>query len=221
RRLFCGGVIVSDTHILTAAHCMTRKKASKVWIVAAEHNWNDPNHTRITRFIKKIHYHKKFKPGFESRADVAILELYHPLPLTVPSVRTLCLPDPEAEDFAGRIGTVAGWGITSIHTEELSNKLQVIQVPIWNNTECRKTGFGKNILKHMLCAGEVEGGIDACTGDSGAGLSIENEGRHLLVGTVSFGFSCALPRWPGVYTRTSSFSSWIEEIIKSGITCEN
>lgn len=68
-----------------------------------------------------------------------------------------------------------------------------------------------NILDSMLCAGWVEGGRDACNGDSGGPLT--DHASTVLVGLVSWGRGCAEPNTSGVYSRVASFADWIDRII--------
>ena len=60
----------------------------------------------------------------------------------------------------------------------------------------------------MFCAG-VNGHIDSCQGDSGGPLVAEHKGRIYVIGVVSFGFGCASPGIPGVYTKVSNFDRWL------------
>lgn len=76
-------------------------------------------------------------------------------------------------------------------------------VPIASYAYCNK-GYGY-IPTSMLCAGYARGGTDACRGDSGGPLHCGNT----LSGIVSWGYSCAEPGYPGVYTNVSYYREWI------------
>lgn len=54
-----------------------------------------------------------------------------------------------------------------------------------------------NIERFMLCFGQVEGGIDACMGDSGGSISCVVDGIPLSMGVVSWGIGCAEANRPG------------------------
>ncbi|KAH3793633.1 hypothetical protein DPMN_147148 [Dreissena polymorpha] len=67
----------------------------------------------------------------------------------------------------------------------------------------------------MVCAGYMEGGIDACAGDSGGPLVCSVEGLYYVMGVISWGTGCALPGYPTVYAKVAAFQSWIETTIAS------
>lgn len=75
-----------------------------------------------------------------------------------------------------------------------------------------KTAYGKQLTERMFCAGvKGVGGKDACQGDSGGPLVAKGK----LHGIVSWGRGCALPGYPGVYTRVTAVRQWIR--LNSGI----
>ena len=59
----------------------------------------------------------------------------------------------------------------------------------------------------MFCAGEVNvGGKDACQGDSGGPVTWNG----MVIGATSWGFGCAYPNYPGVYTDIAQYRDWVD-----------
>merc|ERR1719431_192253 len=87
----------------------------------------------------------------------------------------------------------------------LGRQLMKVTVPVVSDKDCRGAYGQNDILDSMICAGLDEGGKDSCQGDSG-GPFMCGDG---LSGVVSWGYGCAEPGYPGVYTQTSYFISWL------------
>lgn len=72
----------------------------------------------------------------------------------------------------------------------LSQVLQVAAVPLLDLDTCRRAdvygGRRQSILDSMLCAGRLEGGVDACGGDSGGPLACEVNGKEQLTYVCTF-----------------------------------
>lgn len=82
-----------------------------------------------------------------------------------------------------------------------------VSVPIVSKSECGDAyKYMNEITDRMLCAGYTSGGKDACQGDSGGPLT----GDGILYGLVSWGYGCAKPNYPGVYTNVANLRSWIK-----------
>ena len=76
----------------------------------------------------------------------------------------------------------------------------------------------KNVLKYgKLCAGIIDGGRDACAGDSGGPLTVKRgeDNKWVLAGIISNGINCGQPNTPGVYTQVSAYVDWINAVINS------
>ena len=88
-----------------------------------------------------------------------------------------------------------------------------LQIPVVAQDRCKealsrfKTA---RIDEKVLCAGYAKGGKDACQGDSGGPLIFPRGDRAYLIGIVSYGYRCAEPGYPGVYTRITKFTDWIQ-----------
>lgn len=113
----------------------------------------------------------------------------------------------------------AGWGAlsykpTNEHQEpSYSTYLYAINISIIPRDVCISPHNNKrDIGPNSFCAGSMAGGKDSCEGDSGAGLfcSGRNSSENRLAGIVSWGWKCAEPNFPGVYTNVWAYKDWIE-----------
>ncbi|CAG7723785.1 unnamed protein product [Allacma fusca] len=229
-KFYCGATLISSRYILTAAHCVHNVPKDQITIVFGEHDRNvtheSPTHYRKIDTIIK---HRSFnRANFYN--DIAVIRMDKPIRFSR-YISPACLPiDLEDEDFDGHRGTVAGWGRTQ-EKGKPSHILREVEVPIITNDECTSPEFShytsREITSNMMCAGYVEGKLDACQGDSGGPLNWERdddtskEGVKYVIGIVSWGQGCARPKYPGIYTRITKYLDWIRENTRDSCFCSN
>lgn len=79
---------------------------------------------------------------------------------------------------------------------------------------CQKLFAHFNGTEQVCAGGLPEGGKAVCNGDSGGPLQCQSEdGRWHQVGVVSYGFPCALPNKPDVFTSVAHYHEWISQTI--------
>lgn len=134
----------------------------QVTVVLADHDRNDPN--RFSKTTIRGVSHAKSHENFDVRSfnnDIAIITLDAPVRFDS-KVQTACLPESGLSDYTGRLGVVAGWGLTE-EREVSSSILQKVSVPVWSKQDCYASGYGERKLsENMFCAGYPEGKRDAC-----------------------------------------------------------
>ncbi|XP_063593874.1 chymotrypsinogen A-like isoform X1 [Penaeus indicus] len=209
----CGGSILTTTHIITAAHCVDYD-SPQVVVVAGEHNIETDDET-VTQIIrgKKITMHPKFNPNNMAN-DIAIITLKSSLEWT-DNVGPICLPPDNT--FENRDAVITGWGLLDYPGSTLPDELQEAAVTVSDHKECKDTYAFSNfpVTDKHICAADP--GRDSCRGDSGGPLMTKENGVWVLLGLSSFSpRECATEGVPGVYTRVSSYSTWILSKISSG-----
>ncbi|XP_049863595.1 proclotting enzyme-like [Schistocerca gregaria] len=203
---FCGGALISETHVLTAAHCIEPHKLTDITVRLGEYDLDRRDETRAVdlRVVEATMHPRYDRSTYEN--DVAVLRLRRRAAFNS-YVMPVCLPAID-EGFVNRTAYVTGWGSIQFGGPG-SPVLRQVGIPVWPHQRCEPL-FSQPILDTHLCAGAYEGGKDSCQGDSGGPLVIQEEdGRWVAVGVVSWGIGCGNKDSPGIYTRVSKFLPWI------------
>ncbi|CAF1320823.1 unnamed protein product [Didymodactylos carnosus] len=221
---FCDGSILSESYILTAAHCVDNKTPEGILILAGIHNKSDKN--VLVHKVDQIYIHPNWSSlSSKRRHDIAILHLSQPLNFTTNSrIKRTCVPDlkwsTSIEEYPlnGTHLVVSGWDDTQLDNRSSSpDILHQVEVFLIHHND-RICNESLNDERGQFCAALYEGGKDTCQGDSGGPIFQWIGDRWEQVGIASFGIGCSLEGLPGVYTRLAYYSDWIRSVISEPIT---
>ncbi|EDV38947.2 uncharacterized protein Dana_GF24742, isoform D [Drosophila ananassae] len=199
----CGGAILSEKLILTAAHCLlqgtVRLKPQDFEVVAGTpKRLNEVDTTQVMQ-VKHVRAHSQYEHlGY----DIGLMVLAKKLSYNnaVASIKI-----PQEEPPAGKQCVALGWGAI-IQFGPCPNEIVNVDLIVRDRSAC--AAYGSVFIKGMLCVSHSrDDDSDSCEGDSGGPLICDEK----VYGIVSFGSGCGEPQYPGVYTSVYTFLKWINK----------
>ncbi|CAH2002623.1 unnamed protein product [Acanthoscelides obtectus] len=225
----CSATLISQLHVVTAAHCVKRKNrgydetldAKDLLVKLGKLNIQEWTYSPGEKIIapKSITVHPDYISS-HSDADIAVLELIERIEFTT-TIRPICLwsGPTNLEVVVGKLGTVVGWGMDENGNITTSEPRQV-SLPVVSHEDCLSSSaiFATQVTGRTFCAG-FRNGSGPCNGDSGSAFALQQNGRWMLRGIVSISVSehatrhCDLSNYV-IFTDASKYVDWLLSFFK-------
>lgn len=227
-RVRCGGSIVSDLWVVTAAHCLDLSSNVADYKVIAGalrirpgQSCFSPGPGELLLELEDISVHSNFGQPLNTSNDIAMLKLERPIDFrSNPNVKPIRMQHLISPIMSGEKCTAMGWGATGESNGRPSPVLQEVELEIQSHITCRRQAellipacARRPCFDYtMFCAGREDGGVDTCGGDSGGGVICEQDGSQVLAGITSWGISatCGMEGY-GFYANMDRLLGFIDD----------
>jgi len=208
---FCGGTVISATHVMSAGHCKINGFLSRYTVAlgGTDYRYLDQQLSMSSWVV-----HPQFTQTNGINYDYSVITVSSAITLTPGVVEAATLPA-SGQEFTGN-AIISGWGKTKgtgIGSNTLPTTLQWVELPILEDSVCKSVWGRSSITPQSICVGSSSAGTGACNGDSGGPMvQTDSNGVTWLIGNTSWGASsCDASSYPTIYSKNSAVADWIQQ----------
>ena len=209
----CGGTLIDDRHVLTAASCFKQSLFPARYAIAlGAHKLSDA--ANVTVDVERLIFHSDYN-DVTNENDIGLMRLSSPIPSASGTVGTACLSQSVRRSSSSDSYVIAGWGATRFLSGLARPTDELRQAKVNAMTECSRV-YPYFDARKQICAGTSNFSSDPCQGDNGGGLfekRTTDTDRWILAGIISYGNGCATSGYPSVYVRVTAYFDWIQTSI--------
>jgi len=212
---YCGGTIIDDHHVLTAARCLSGKFNNKFTVIVGDHDLSKREKTQQHLHIARSFIHPQFNMRTANN-DIAIIKTREKIVFDN-YVQPACIATGQNFYKPGTKVLVSGWGIWK--GLQKPQKLQAAQMVVMDFKKCNRNYINivhRPLTRGEFCANNAQGSHfkDVCNGDNGGPVIVERNGKFILTGIVSWSSNrCAQRGLSGVHTRVAYYNKWIQNVL--------
>ncbi|XP_030153718.1 complement factor D isoform X2 [Lynx canadensis] len=205
----CGGFLVSERWVLSAAHCVEDLADGKLQVLLGAHSLSQPEPSKRLYDVLRAVPHPDSRPDTIDH-DLLLLQLSEKAELG-PAVQPLAWQRLDRDVAAGTLCDVAGWGVVT-HAGRRPDRLQQLQLRVLDRATCNQRTYHDGTITRSMMCGESNR-RDTCKGDSGGPLVCGGVAEAVV---TSGSRVCGNRKKPGIYTRLASYVAWIDGVMAEG-----
>ncbi|XP_073701199.1 granzyme B-like [Garra rufa] len=214
RQHICGGMLIRNDYVLTAAHCLNQVSHNRhhVEVVLGAHNITEvetsQQRIQVMKFIRHPMFEQSNEPNYSY--DIMLLKLKKKAELNK-FVKVMSLPKKNGKTPANVDCSIAGWGLKTPKGNQASDVMREVKLKLQENSKCKEKWQQHFNSETMICS--VSDGRHAfCLGDSGSPLICNTKPQGIASYTIHD--NCTNTTYPQVYVKISFFLPWIKKKMK-------